>query len=77
MPYLMVITGLSAGLLAWILYRVFTSQGKQQQSLAEKRQKEARYQQVLEKAKIAEREEKIFKAQTGHVLQPVILGQGI
>ena len=75
MPYLMVITGLSAGLLAWILYRVFTSQGKQQQSLAEKRQKEARYQQVLEKAKIAEREEKIFKAQTGHVLSQLSLAK--
>ena len=75
MPYLMVITGLSAGLLAWILYRVFTSQGKQQQSLAEKRQKEARYQQVLEKAKIAEREEKIFKAQTGHVSSQLSLAK--
>lgn len=75
MPYLMVITGLSAGLLAWILYRVFTSQGKHQQSLEEKRQKEARYQQVLEKAKIAEREEKIFKAQTGHVSSQLSLAK--
>ncbi|MBC7005685.1 sel1 repeat family protein [Photobacterium sp. BZF1] len=75
MPYLMVITGLSAGLLAWILYRVFTSQGKHQRSLEEKRQKEARYQQVLEKAKIAEREEKIFKAQTGHVSSQLSLAK--
>ncbi|MCQ1057588.1 sel1 repeat family protein [Photobacterium sp. ZSDE20] len=75
MPYLMVVTGLSAGLLAWILYRVFASQGKQQQLLLEKRQKEARYQQVLEKAKIAEREEKIFKAQTGHVSSQLSLAK--
>ncbi|WEM44896.1 tetratricopeptide repeat protein (plasmid) [Photobacterium sp. DA100] len=67
MPYLLIATGLSAGLLAWILYRLFASKAKQQQSLEEKRKKEARYQQVLEKAKVAEREDKIFKAQTGHV----------
>ncbi|PSU33607.1 tetratricopeptide repeat protein [Photobacterium lutimaris] len=75
MPYLMVVTGLSAGLLAWILYRVFASRGKQQQLLAEKRQKEARYQLVLEKAKIAEREDKIFKAQTGHVSSQLSLAK--
>ncbi|GAL04461.1 TPR repeat protein SEL1 subfamily [Photobacterium aphoticum] len=50
-----------------MLFRYFDTQEKQQKAREAQRVKEDKYKRVLERAKAAEREEKLFKAQTGHI----------
>ena len=67
MSNLLVGLGVAGGLLAWMLFRYFDTQEKQQKAREAQRIKEDKYKRVLERAKAAEREEKLFKAQTGHI----------
>ncbi|MDO6541455.1 tetratricopeptide repeat protein [Photobacterium sanguinicancri] len=53
--------------LAWFVHRYFKAAGRKEQESRDQVLKAEKYQLVLEKAKAAEHEEKIFKAQTGHI----------
>ncbi|PSV27211.1 MULTISPECIES: tetratricopeptide repeat protein [unclassified Photobacterium] len=53
--------------LGWLISRYFATRNMQQQEKQQQILKDIKYKQVLEKAKKAEREEKIFKASTGHI----------
>ncbi|MGF1725718.1 tetratricopeptide repeat protein [Photobacterium nomapromontoriensis] len=75
MSTLLVGLGVVGGLLAWILFRYFAAQKRREIDAAARRVKENNYQRVLEKAKHAEHEEKIFKAQTGHILSQLSLAK--
>ncbi|WP_036821548.1 tetratricopeptide repeat protein, partial [Photobacterium sanctipauli] len=75
MSNLLIGLSVAGGLLGWVLYRYFATQKRQSQEAIAQRMKDDKYQRVLEKAKIAEREEKIFKAQTGHVSSQLSLAK--
>ncbi|PSW04400.1 tetratricopeptide repeat protein [Photobacterium lipolyticum] len=53
--------------LIWLVIRYFIVSKKQQEAARLQALKDRKYRLVLEKAKISEREEKIFKGQTGHI----------
>ncbi|WP_236690703.1 SEL1-like repeat protein [Photobacterium angustum] len=53
--------------LGWLISRYFVTRNMQQQEKQQQILKDIKYKQVLEKAKQAEREEKIYKASTGHI----------
>lgn len=53
--------------LAWFVHRYFKAAGRKEQESRDQVLKAEKYQLVLEKAKAAEHEEKVFKAQTGHI----------
>lgn len=67
MDNLLIGLSVAGGLLGWVIYRYFVAKENDKKAAIEKRLKEEKYRLVLEKARLAEREEKIFKAQTGHV----------
>lgn len=75
MSNLVIGLSLTGILLGWVLIRYFSASKQQDQMVAEQRIKDAKYQRVLESAKAAEREEKIFKAQTGHVASQLSLAK--
>lgn len=75
MSKLLIGLSVAGGLLAWILLRYFAAQKKQALDAVARRQKEGKYQRVLEKAKLAERKEKIFKANTGHIFSQLSLAK--
>ncbi|WP_305418494.1 tetratricopeptide repeat protein [Photobacterium leiognathi] len=54
-------------ILGWLISRYFVTQKTQQTEKQQQVVKDIKYRQVLEKAKQAEREEKIYKASTGHI----------
>lgn len=53
--------------LAWLIHRYFKAARRKEQEQREQVSKAEKYQLVLEKAKAAEHEDKVFKAQTGHI----------
>ena len=61
--------------LVWVIVRYFSAVKSQRVRVQEKVLKDQKYQQVLEKAKVAEHEEKVFKAQTGHVSSQLSLAK--
>ncbi len=54
-------------ILGWLISRYFVTQKTQQTEKQQQVAKDIKYKQVLEKAKQAEHEEKIYKASTGHI----------
>ncbi|MGF1728543.1 tetratricopeptide repeat protein [Photobacterium kasasachensis] len=61
--------------LVWVIVRYFSAMKSQRVKVQEKVLKDQKYQRVLEKAKVAEHEEKVFKAQTGHVSSQLSLAK--
>ncbi|MGF1759358.1 sel1 repeat family protein [Photobacterium sagamiensis] len=53
--------------LIWLVIRYFMVSKKQQEAARLQALKDEKYRLVLKKAKISEREEKVFKGQTGHI----------
>lgn len=75
MTSLLIGLAIVVGLLGWIIYRYSVAQDIEAEKAKEQRVKDEKYRLVLEKAKMAEREEKIFKAQTGHVQSQLSLAK--
>ncbi|WP_232284220.1 tetratricopeptide repeat protein [Photobacterium sp. SKA34] len=61
--------------LGWLISRYFSTRNMQQQEKHQRILKDIKYKQVLEKAKQAEREEKIYKASTGHISSQLSLAK--
>ena len=61
--------------LVWVIVRYSSVVKKQRSKVHEQSLKDQKYKRVLEKARAAEREEKIFKAQTGHVSSQLSLAK--
>ncbi|MGF1700427.1 sel1 repeat family protein [Photobacterium makurazakiensis] len=75
MSNLLIGLSVAGGVLSWVVYRYFSTQKMNSKLAIERRLKDDNYQRVLERAKIAEREDKIFKAQTGHVSSQLSLAK--
>ncbi|CAG21939.1 tetratricopeptide repeat protein [Photobacterium profundum] len=75
MPDFSMWLGLLGVPLIWGVVRYSFVVKKKEEQAKQQALKDERYRLVLEKAKIAEREEKMFKAQTGHVLSQLSLGK--
>ena len=61
--------------LGWLISRYFSTRNMQQQEKHQRILKDIKYKQVLEKAKQAEREEKVYKASTGHISSQLSLAK--
>ena len=59
--------GVSVLVLVWGVARYYVAVKKQQRKARAKQLKDEKYKRVLEKARLAEHQEKVFKAQTGHI----------
>jgi hypothetical protein len=75
MPDFIMWLGLLVVPLIWGVVRYSFVVNKKEEQAKQQALKDERYRLVLEKAKIAEREEKMFKAQTGHILSQLSLGK--
>ncbi|MCW8329030.1 sel1 repeat family protein [Photobacterium sp. SDRW27] len=75
MPNIVIGLGVASVVLIWVVVRYFAAVKKQQHAAKEQHLKDEKYKRVLEKAKVAERQEKIFKAQTGHVSSQLSLAK--
>ena len=75
MPDFIMWLGLLVVPLIWGVVRYSFVVKKKEEQAKQQALKDERYRLVLEKAKIAEREEKMFKAQTGHILSQLSLGK--
>ncbi|WP_299017498.1 tetratricopeptide repeat protein [uncultured Photobacterium sp.] len=75
MSNLVIGLSLTGILLGWVLTRYASASKKQHQKAIELRLKNENYRRVLEAARVVEREEKIFKAQTGHVSSQLSLAK--
>ena len=59
--------GATGIVLLWVVVRYFAAVKRQQREALEQQIKEEKYKRVLERARLAEHQEKVFKARTGHV----------
>lgn len=75
MSNLVIGLSLAGVVLVWVIVRYFAVVKKQHRRVQEQFLKDQKYKRVLEKAKAAEREEKIFKARTGHVSSQLSLAK--
>lgn len=75
MSNLVIGLGAAGIVLVWVVVRYFAAVKRQKSEAQKQKIKDEKYKQVLEKARLAEHQEKVFKAQTGHVSSQLSLAK--